>query len=288
MQNLIKNLFNTATDVSINDLNRDLPSDIRLFGMKRVTRKFSARHHCSARTYSYTLPTIAFAPYNDQSELCEYRVTPDRLQRANEILSMFKGLTNFHNYTIKKLHFDRASSRRIEFIECTEPFIESDIEFVRIVVKGESFMYHQIRKMVGFSLAVIRGVVGDDMLARSLTEEEFHTPLAPGLGLMLERLHYTLYAQQFSGHDPLTFDEFDDDVEQFRREKIHPVIVESEIQENSMREWLELLCVHSFDRIGRQFEEQRRYGLDGECDDDWGEDPEFLKKLNEKLENLEK
>lgn len=166
--------------MSVEALNRDLPPDIRVFGMKRVTPKFDARFSCSGRTYSYTLPTIAFSHYNDQSTMKEYRVPADRLQRATEILSLYRGQTNFHNYTEKKLFFDRSSERFIDFIQCSEPFIENDIEFTRITVKGSSFMLHQIRKMVGFSLAVIRGVVDDDMLQRSLTKEVFHTPTAPG------------------------------------------------------------------------------------------------------------
>lgn len=59
--------------------------------------------------------------------------------------------------------------------------------------------------------------------------------LAPGLGLMLERLHYPKYANLHQNHDPLIFDEFDDAVEQFRRDVIHPVIVDTEIREHSMR-----------------------------------------------------
>lgn len=274
----------SAEDINIDDVNRDLPSDIRLFGIKRVTPKFSARHNCSARTYSYTLPTIALSHYNNQDELHEYRVPAERLQRTNEVLRTFEGLTNFHNYTVKKLHFDRSSQRRIFSIGCGEPFMEGGIEFARITVKGESFMYHQIRKMVGFSLAVIRGIVNDDLLASSLTSEEINTPLAPGLGLMLERLHYPAYATMYKQHDPLTFEDCDEAVEKFRHEQIHPVIVETEIRENSMREWLELLCVHSFGAEARRYDNERReYKSYDEYDDDWGEDPEFLKKLNEKV-----
>lgn len=268
--------------MSIDDINRDLPLDIRLFGMKRATRKFSARHNCSARTYAYTLPTIAFADYNDQCELHNYRVPAERLQRATQILQMFQGQTNFHNFTIQKQHFDRSAQRKIEFIKCSEPFIESGIEFSKITVKGESFMYHQIRKMIGMALAVIRGIVDDNLLVRSLTAEQFNTPLAPGIGLMLERLHFNRYTKNYPNHDPLTFEDCDEAVEKFRREKIHPIIVESEVKENSMREWLELLCVHTFGREGKMCEEGRRYGFEPEYDDLWGEDPEFIKKFNNK------
>lgn len=37
--------------------------------------------------------------------------------------------------------------------------------------------------MIGFGLAVIRGVVDYDLLNRSLTDQEVHTPTAPGLGI---------------------------------------------------------------------------------------------------------
>lgn len=264
-------------------MNQTLPSDIRVFALKKTTPKFDARFNCTARTYSYTLPTIAFSHYNDQTEMKDYRITPDRLQRANQILGLYKGNTNFHNYTVKKLFFDRSSSRNIEEIQCSEPFIENDIEFTRITVKGQSFMLHQIRKMVGFSLAVIREVVGDDMLQRSLTKEIFHTPTAPGLGLMLERLHFDQYSNMYKDHDPLTFEEFDDDVEKFRREQIYPFIVETEIRERSMVEWLEYLCIHLFDADSRDREENRKFKNDPEFSDEWGEEPEFIEKLNQRL-----
>lgn len=252
--------------------------------MKKVTPKFDARFNCTARTYSYTLPTIAFSHYNDQTETKNFRITADQLQRANQILGLYKGNTNFHNYTIKKLYFDRSSCRNIEEIECSEPFIERDIEFTRITVKGQSFMLHQIRKMVGFSLAVIRGVVGDDMLQRSITKEIFHTPTAPGLGLMLERLHFDHYANFYRTHDPLTFDEFDEEVEKFRREQIYPLIVETEINEQSMVQWLEYLCIHLFDAESRDREENRKFRDDPQYSDEWGEEPEFIEKLKNRLE----
>lgn len=237
--------------------------------MKPTTPKFSARFSCSGRTYSYTLPTVAFAHYNDQTEMKDYRISSDRLQRANDILRIYLGHTNFHNYTEKKLHFDPTSKRHIRAIQCCHPFIDHGVEFTRIEITGSSFMLHQIRRMVGFSLAVIRGIVEDELLRRSLTNEKIHTPTAPGLGLMLERLHYSNYAERFKAHDPLTFEDCDEDVDKFRSEQIHPIIVETEIKQQSMVEWLQLLlCNHSFEAT-----------LSRENEDEWGEDKEFLKKL---------
>lgn len=273
-----------AIDVNIDALNSDLPSDIRIFGLKRVTPTFNVRYCCSARTYSYTLPTIAFSHYNDQSEMNEYRVTAEQLQRVNDTLAIFHGQTNFHNYTVKKLFFDRSSERFIHAMECGRPFVEHDVEFVRITVTGSSFMLHQIRKMIGFTLAVVRGVIDDDMLKRSLTKEEFYTPTAPGLGLMLERLHFYDYAHRFKTHDPLTFNEFDDAVERFRCEQIHPFIIGTEIREQSMVNWFEYLMTHSFDPAIREKEENCRLQDESQFNDEWGENDEFVEKLKKQLD----
>lgn len=216
--------------------------------------------------------------------MTDYRVTAEQLQRVNDTLAVFQGQTNFHNYTVKKLFFDRSSERYIYSIECGQPFIEHGVEFARITVKGSSFMLHQIRKMIGFTLAVVRGIVGDDELKRSLTKEEFHTPTAPGLGLMLERLHYFDYANRYRDHDPLTFDEYDDAVEQFRCGQIHPFIIGTEIQEQSMVNWFEYLMTHSFDPATRETEEDRRIQNDPQFNDEWGEDDEFVEKLRKQLD----
>lgn len=145
-------------------------------------------------------------------------------------------------------------------------------------------MLHQIRKMIGFTLAVIRGVIDYDMLKRSLTKEEFNTPTAPGLGLVLERLHYTQYANRFPTHDPLIFDALDDAVEQFRHEQIHPFIIGTEIQEQSMINWFDNIMSHSFDAASREREETRRFLDDPQFDDEWGENEAFVKKMKKQLE----
>lgn len=101
---------------------------------------------------------------------------------------------------------------------------------------------------------------------------------------MLERLHFSDYANRFKNHDPLTFEEFDDDVEKFRREHIHPFIVETETKEQSMLNWLEYLMIHSFDAESREREENRRFNDDPQFSDEWGENEEFVEKLKNRFE----
>lgn len=260
--------------MDIDALNRDLPGDIRVFGVQRVTPAFDARQNCDARTYSYTLPTIAFANYNDQTLMADYRLPAEHLQKVNQVLQTFVGHTNFHNFTVDKQHFDRSSIRFIHNIACGEPFVLDGVEFARITVKGQSFMLHQIRKMVGFSLAVIREIIPHEMMQRSLSKESFSVPTAPGLGLVLEGLHFDRYNKTLGHlHGEIKWDKYEIEIEQFRRKHIDPIIIQTEINEESMVYWLNFLLNHTYDDYTPITDET--------FDDSWGEDPEFWKKVKE-------
>lgn len=258
--------------MDIDALNRDLPDDIRVFGVQRVTPAFDSRINCEARTYSYTLPTVAFANYNDQTTMADYRLPPETLQKVNKILEMFVGQTNFHNYTVDKQHFDPSSTRNIFRIACGEPFVLDGVEFARVEVKGQSFMMHQIRKMMGFSLAVIREIIPYEMMQRSLTSEQFNVPTAPGLGLVLECLHFDRYNRTFGKlHGEIDWNKYESEIEKFRRDQIDPTIIRTEIKEQIMVNWLDFLVNHGYDGHAPKSE--------AEFDDSWGEDPDFWKNV---------
>ena len=55
-------------------------------------------------------------------------------------------------------------------------------------VKGQSFMLHQIRKMMGLTIAIARGHTSTDTLHRAWKTERLDLPVAPGLGLVLEEV----------------------------------------------------------------------------------------------------
>lgn len=231
-------------------LNADLPSDIKIFGLKRVTKGFNAKEKCNARTYSYTLPTISFAPSKEPVDLKTYRVDGTTLAKVNETLQCFVGTHNFHNFTSRKGSDDPSANRYICDFRCDEPFIVDDVEFCVITVKGQSFMLHQIRKMIGLTLAVVRGITPSDTIERSFTEIRLDIPMAPGLGLVLDQVHYDGYNNRYGEdgtHEQLLWEDEEPAIKEFRDKFIHPIITETEIKQEPMVKWLSTLPYHTYD-----------------------------------------
>jgi tRNA pseudouridine38-40 synthase len=81
-------------------LNESLPKDIRVIAIRRTTPTFHAQKTCDARTYSYTLPTFAFAEM-DKLTNSSYRLSAERLEEINSLLQTFIGTHNFFNYTAR-------------------------------------------------------------------------------------------------------------------------------------------------------------------------------------------
>lgn len=101
---------------------------------------------------------------------------------------------------------------------------------------GQSFMLHQIRKMVGVIIAICRGVAKYDVIERSWNHDRLDLPIAPGLGLVLEEVHYDKYNEKFGNdgmHERLDFIELNDQIAEFRAKYILPTIVKVEKEESS-------------------------------------------------------
>lgn len=235
----------------INDVNNLLPDDIRLMGCKRVTQSFDAKNYCDARTYSYMMPSFALCPISEVTKE-SYRATEDVIKLFNSTLKGYEGTHVFHNFTSGKKFKDDSSARVIRYISCSEPFYpfnQREIEFVVVRIKGQSFMMHQIRKMIGLAIAVVKGFATEDHIKRSMEEPYMDIPKAPGLGLMLEEVHFDRYNKRYGGdgqHSPIEWNDENDAIEQFKDEKIYPIVVETEMREKSMLQWLNTLSLHSY------------------------------------------
>ncbi|XP_054075849.1 pseudouridylate synthase 1 homolog isoform X2 [Rissa tridactyla] len=265
-------------DDILEKINNHLPSHIRILGLKRVTGGFNSKNKCDARTYSYMLPTFAFAHKDHDVQEEVYRLDKETLEKVNKLLACYKGTHNFHNFTSQKGPRDPSAKRYIMEMYCGEPFVRENIEFAVIKVKGQSFMMHQIRKMIGLVIAIVKGYAAESIIERSWGEEKVDVPKAPGLGLVLERVHFEKYNRRFGNdglHEPLEWTEEEEKIAVFKEQYIYPTIINTEREEKSMANWLNTLSIHDFNSsaVGMQANNKNSKnssdleGSDG-CDDD--------------------
>lgn len=238
-------------DNLVEKLNEHLPSVIRVMDIKRTTGSFNSKHHCNYRTYMYLLPTYSFQDVEEVTTE-KYRITDEKLQEVNDLLAKYKGTHNFHNFTSGKLHDDMSANRYIMDFVCEKAFVDEGMEFAIMRVKGQSFMLHQIRKMIGLVIAIVRGYASKSTLERAFESKKLDIPRAPGLGLVLESVHYDWYNKKWSGdgvHDSLSWEDSKDKQEEFKRKHIYPNIIVREKYNKSMMHWLGTLPLHSYDVV---------------------------------------
>nr|XP_040054017.1 tRNA pseudouridine synthase A isoform X2 [Gasterosteus aculeatus aculeatus] len=245
---------------TVEKINEHLPQQIRVLGLKRVTQGFNSKNNCDARTYAYMLPTVAFSSKDyDTADTAAFRLEPETLQKVNSLFSLYKGTHNFHNFTSQKAPSDPSARRYITEMFCGEPFMNSDTQFAVITVRGQSFMLHQIRKMIGLVIAVAKGYAKEEVMERSWGQDKVDVPKAPGLGLVLERVHFDRYNKRFGGdglHERLDWDLEEEAIKSFKEAHIYPTIVMTERQEGSMVSWMSTLPIHDFEATATATESQ--------------------------------
>lgn len=238
-------------NIEVDKINEHLPEVIRLFGVKRVTKGFNSKVQCDARSYFYMLPTVVFIPAEEMMVQGGFRIEQNILEKINNILPKFIGTKNFHNFTAKKKAADPSAKRYIKSMTFDSPFVRKDVEFMVIKIQGQSFMLHQIRKMIGLVIAIVKGYTTERTLDLAFGMEKINIPRAPGLGLVLDYVHYDRYNFRYGEdgmHDKMTWDEEEKAVDEFKEKFIYPTIIDTELKEQQMVQWVvRKLSRHTYD-----------------------------------------
>lgn len=290
-----------ALEATVPLLNATLPSDIKIFGIKRTANSFHSKERCDSRFYEYLLPTYALAPASatpytnpaprssgeetpqadvarseeqrtradadsdDEAErleaaadearptgewvsklseeerrlISDYRLPEERLQQLRDFVAHYKGTHPFHNFTIGKSAGDPSSRRHIFDVLVGQPFTQGQIEWVSITFHGQSFMLHQIRKMVGLAIMALRLGCKHSLVNRCFETSKVNIPKAPSLGLLLDKAIFKGYNAKFaSTRDALDLDEFAQARQQLKDALIYPKIYEEERSFNRFMGWL--------------------------------------------------
>ncbi|KAF7563989.1 hypothetical protein G7046_g129 [Stylonectria norvegica] len=166
-----------------------------------------------------------------------YRVTPARLQMLQDVLDKYKGTRNFHNYTVQKPFFDPSAKRLIKsFIANPEPIIIGNTEWLSLKVHGQSFMMHQIRKMVGLASLMVRCGTPLERIEESYQNQKMAIPKAPGLGLLLERPvfeNYNRKATESFNKEKIDFSKYEEKVQAFKDKEIYTRIFSVEEKDST-------------------------------------------------------
>ncbi|KAM3188470.1 hypothetical protein ACTXT7_000167 [Hymenolepis weldensis] len=241
-------------NLSVDKINSFLPDQIRVLDVFRVTKKFNPKTACNYRVYQYLIPTFAFAPRDSLklSDCWNYRLPSKTLTRVNELLLRYKGTHNFFNFTSGRAPNDKSCVRYIMSTECGSPFLlDGCREFAVISVQGQSFMLHQIRKMIGLVIGIAKGYTTEDVFERVFKTERLDIPRAPGLGLLLDQVCFTRYNNRFCAdysHKSIDWEMYKPQIEKFKEEYIFKHMVKCEVEGNSMFEWMSNLNLHTFDK----------------------------------------
>ena len=128
----------------------------------------------------------------------------------------------------------------------------SQVEFLILEVHGQSFMLHQIRKMIGLMMAVVRGNTSENIYKQVFEKEKLDIPKAPSNGLYLENVFFKYYNQKFGKdglHEPIEWSAFDNEVEKFKKEHIVANLMTDILAENIYEDYMEVLQYHSYSTV---------------------------------------
>jgi len=111
-------------------------------------------------------------------------------------------------------------------------------EYLKITFLGQSFVYHQIRKMVGMTVKCMQHELDSSAITQSFELEKQAIWLAPSEGLLLERLNFDAYNKKSGIPEKIILNQSEiHNLERFKREIIYKEIINSEEQQGVFTHW---------------------------------------------------
>lgn len=165
-----------------------------------------------------------------------YRISEARRKSVQEALNVYIGTINFHNYTVSKSFKDPSAKRLIRSFKVgPEPIIINGTEWLSLKVHGQSFMMHQIRKMVAMVALTVRCGTGVERMRESYGPAKLSIPKAPGLGLLLERPIFESYNEKTAKEyerEKIDFSKYEQTINEFKQREIYERIFKVENEKN--------------------------------------------------------
>ncbi|KAI4344262.1 hypothetical protein L6164_011509 [Bauhinia variegata] len=164
-------------------------------------------------------------------------------ERFNSILKHYVGTHNFHNFTTRTKAEDPAARRFIVSFDANTVVTVEGMEFVKCEVVGQSFMLHQIRKMIGLAVAIMRNCAPESLIDKAMQKDvHINVPTAPEVGLYLDECLFASYNQKWKdSHEELSMKAYEKEAEEFKLKYIYSHIASTEQKEGVVALWLHSL-----------------------------------------------
>ncbi|WVR06656.1 tRNA pseudouridine(38-40) synthase [Kwoniella sp. DSM 27419] len=175
-----------------------------------------------------------------------WRVDAKTLERFRELIAQYKGTHNFHNYTVGKPFNDRTVKRYMIKLDVKEPKVYGEIEWVSVQIHGQSFMLHQIRKMISMAMLACRTASPPSLLQETFGPKRIHVPKAPPLGLLLEAPQFGVYNNRITSkgsglqeeRDPVDFGLYEQIKYDFKVKWIYEKLRQEELEAHVFHKWM--------------------------------------------------
>ena len=166
-------------------MNQYLPEDIAVVEIEEVPERFHSRLHAKGKQYGYrvwnsTVPNVFWRRY---SHTVEEPLDIEAMQKAAVYLL---GEQDFKSFTSTKKG-KKSTVRNIESIH-----ISKDGDMITFTFRGNGFLYHMVRILVGTLLEVGLGERTPKSIPAVIAakDREKAGGLVPGKGLVLEKVFY--------------------------------------------------------------------------------------------------
>ena len=210
VMNVISVKLHKYPDLNENDMknkiNNLLPKDIKIFRFIEVSDRFDSKDNNNNREYHYIIPTFCLEPKNENNNNNDDNVDIDKFvgnykfklsrelhDKCKKVCSEFLGTKKYHNYTKKVGFSDPSSQRHIYELNCDEIINFDEFECIKFKIVGQSFLYNQIRKMIGMIIEIMRNCKDIVYLQNSFLSNKLDVAKAPAEGLYLMKIDYSKY-----------------------------------------------------------------------------------------------
>jgi tRNA pseudouridine38-40 synthase len=169
----------------VRGVNGELPADISILSCEEAPPDFHARFSCKGKEYLYLIHNSESKNPFTEDLACHYR-RPFHTELVREAAQQFIGTHDFRSFCTNCAENADTVRKIYSFT------VENEGDTVKMLVKGDGFLYNMVRIMVGTLLEVNEGKIAPESLSSILTagNRQLAGKTALAHGLYLNRVFY--------------------------------------------------------------------------------------------------